>query len=73
MTEQTEQVEQTEEKKACCGVLKIGTKLFVGIALLVLGLLAVILWWQDLWAVFRGCIGLILILAGAVTIAIAKE
>lgn len=66
-------VEETNEKKASYPPLKIGTKVITGIVLLVLGLLAVIAWWGDLWTVFRGCIGLVLILAGAVTIAIAKE
>jgi len=65
--------EEANEKKVCCPPFKMGTKLITGIVLLVLGLLAVIAWWGDLWAVFRGCVGLALILAGAVTIAIAKE
>lgn len=48
-------------------------KLIVGVGLVILGLTAVLGWWEYLVVVIKGCIGIILILAGAVVIAIAKE
>lgn len=64
--------EQTSEKKSGAAV-KIVVKVIIGIALIVLGILAIVSWWKSLWIVFQGCIGLFLILAGAITLAIAKE
>ncbi len=48
-------------------------KLVLGLAFLVLGVWAIISWWQDLLGVVRGSIGLLLVLAGVITLAIAKE
>jgi hypothetical protein len=45
----------------------------LGIAFIVLGVMAVAGWWASLVEVFKGCIGLFLILAGLITLAIAKE
>ncbi len=68
-----EEVKQ-EEKKAC-GTKVCSTifKVVLGLAFLALGVLAIIAWRNDLIAVFKGCIGLFLILAGIITLAIAKE
>jgi len=63
-----------EEKKA--DVKKIfGTifKVVLGLVFLALGVGAVIRWFGSLKIVFEGCIGLFLLLAGIITLAIAKE
>lgn len=59
-----------EEKKNVLGTV---FKLILGIAFIVLGVMAVMVWWSSLVEVFKGCIGLFLILAGLITLAIAKE
>ena len=48
-------------------------KFILGFVFLVLGVLAILRWWPDLLLLIRGCIGLFLILAGVITLAIAKE
>lgn len=48
-------------------------KVFLGLAFLALGALAIYVWWVDLKTVFKGCIGLFALLAGMITLAIAKE
>ncbi len=64
------------EEKKCCGILKMLSTLFkvaLGIVFLILGGWAVLKWWKALILIVKGCIGLFLILAGAVILAIAKE
>ena len=51
------------------GVLKV----LFGLCLMVLGVLAVIYWWQEVKDTIQGFLGLFLVLAGAITIAIAKD
>ncbi|MDD4899108.1 MAG: hypothetical protein PHT31_03790 [Candidatus Omnitrophica bacterium] len=48
-------------------------KVILGIAFLVLGIWAVVRWWKLLLMIIKGCVGLFLILAGVITLAIAKE
>jgi len=48
-------------------------KVLLGLVFLALGVLALINWWQDLLTLIRGCLGLFLVLAGLITLAIAKE
>lgn len=48
-------------------------KVLLGLAFLILGVWAIVAWWSNLLAVVRGCIGLFLVLAGIITLAIAKE
>ncbi len=62
-----------KEEKKSSEVFKTAFKIAIGAILVILGIWAVIGWWQYLWQVFKGCIGLFLILAGLITIAIAKE
>lgn len=70
MAEEVKQEEQkTDGKKIFSTLLKV----ILGLAFLALGALAIIKWRLDLLAVIRGCIGLFLILAGIITLAIAKE
>jgi len=65
--------DQASEKKASCACAKSGAKLIIGGVLVTLGLIAVVNWWANLLVIISGVIGLFLILAGAITIAIAKE
>ncbi len=63
-----------EEKKV--DVKKIFWTIFkvvLGLVFLGLGVLAVLRWLKALLLVVKGCIGLFLILAGIITLAIAKE
>jgi hypothetical protein len=62
-----------EEKKKGAAAVKTALKIILGLIFIGLGIWAVIAWWKDLLAVIKGCIGLFAILAGAITIAIAKE
>ena len=58
-----------ETKKILSTIFKV----VMGLVLLVLGVAAVIRWFDSLKIVFTGCIGLFLVLAGIITLAIAKE
>jgi hypothetical protein len=65
-----------DTEKKCCDPKKTLSTLFkvvLGLAFLVLGGLAILRWWQLLLILVKGCIGLFLILAGVITLAIAKE
>ena len=64
--------EQANDKKSGVST-NVLLKVVVGVVLVILGLVAVVGWWGSLWVVVKGCIGLFLIMAGAITIAIAKE
>ncbi|MCK4809581.1 MAG: hypothetical protein KAS99_01410 [Candidatus Omnitrophica bacterium] len=72
MEEKTKDVQKKEEKKISEGGKSL-VKYVLGVLLVVLGLVAVIGLWASVWIIIKGCIGLVLIIAGAVTIAIAKE
>jgi len=64
----------TEEK--CCDPKKMFStllKVILGLAFLVLGGLAILRWWKLLFLIVKGCVGLFLLLAGVITLAIAKE
>ena len=67
------QVSEVEEDKKGSEVFKTAVKIATGFILILLGLVAIIGWWSALTTVFKGCIGLFQIMAGAITIAIAKE
>jgi len=65
-----------DTEKKCCDPKKTLATLFkvvLGLAFLVLGGLAILRWWHVLLLLVKGCIGLFLILAGVITLAIAKE
>ncbi|MCF7870942.1 MAG: hypothetical protein K9L95_06150 [Candidatus Omnitrophica bacterium] len=62
-----------EQKKKGTAAVKTILKIILGLIFIGLGIWAVIAWWKDLLVVVKGCIGLFAILAGAITIAIAKE
>ena len=68
--------QSSDTKKTCCDAKKTLSTLFkvvLGLAFLVLGGLAILKWWESLLISVKGCIGLFLILAGVITLAIAKE
>ena len=65
--------EETKDTKACCSCSKAGGKILAGGVLVVIGLILTIKFFPALMTVFAGCIGVLLILAGAITIAIARE
>ncbi len=70
MAEEIKQEEQkTDVKKIASTIFKV----ILGLVFLAMGVLAIMAWWKDLLLVIRGCIGLFLILAGVITLAIAKE
>ena len=73
-----------QEEKKCCGTettkccdakktLSALFKVVLGLVFLVLGGLAILKFWEALLLIVKGCIGLFLILAGVITLAIAKE
>lgn len=61
---------QSEAAQASKGALM---KYVLAVVMVGLGLLAVFGWWKDLMTLFKGAIGIILVLAGVITFAIAKE
>jgi len=63
-------------KEGCCTATKtMGTlfKVILGLVFLGLGMRAIWVWRVELIALIKGCIGLFLILAGIITLAIAKD
>ena len=53
--------------------LKTAGKVILGLACVILGILAMINWKWHLLAMIKGCIGPFLVLVGAIVIAIARE
>ena len=62
-----------EEKKSAKGGIMTALKIALGVILLIIGILAIICWRWDVLALIRGSIGVIILLAGAICFAIAKE
>lgn len=72
-----------QEEKKCCGsqekccdakkMFSTLLKVVLGLVFLVLGGLAVYKFWPDLLTIIKGGVGLFLLLAGVITLAIAKE
>ncbi|MCM8800685.1 MAG: hypothetical protein NC912_01510 [Candidatus Omnitrophica bacterium] len=74
MAEEVKREEKQEEKKVEIGkVVSTIFKVILGLVFLILGIWAIIAWRKDLWLVIKGCIGPFLVLAGVITLAIAKE
>ena len=69
--------EEIKKEDKCCGQGKKGfatlLKVVLGLVFLALGAMAIYRWWGLLLMIIKGCIGLFLILAGVITLAIAKE
>lgn len=72
MAEEVKETKEAEKTDAGKGA-KTLLKYVLGIALVAAGLGSVLAWRNDLMVLIRGGLGLFLILAGAITIAIAKE
>jgi hypothetical protein len=68
-----EEVKQEEKCAEPSKVMSTILKVILGLAFLVLGVLAIARWWKLLLMMIKGSIGLFLILAGVITLAIAKE
>ncbi len=68
-----EEAKQEENKVDAKKIIYTLFKVILGLAFLVLGVLVIFKWWGNLLIVVKGCIGLFLILAGIITLAIAKE
>lgn len=68
-----EEVKQEEKKVEAKQIFWTIFKVILGLVFLALGALAVIRWLGNLLIVAKGCIGLFLVLAGIITLAIAKE
>ena len=71
-------VEEIKKEDKCCGqggkkVFSTLLKVVLGRVFLGLGAMAILRWWKLLLVIIKGCIGLFLILAGVITLAIAKE
>lgn len=69
MTEEKKQQGSSESGKLSGTIFKV----ILGLAFLALGAISIYKWWVDLWIIVRGCLGLFLILAGIITLAIARE
>jgi len=70
MAEEVKKEEKkTETNKGAATFLKY----VLGIVFIVLGLALILKWWSPLLTLIKGCIGPFLILAGIITLAIAKE
>lgn len=68
-----EEMKQEEKKAEASKMTSAILKVIFGFVFLVLGVFAILCWWTDLVTVIKGCIGLFLLLAGIITLAIAKE
>ena len=68
-----EEVKQEEKKCDMKKTMSTVLKVLLGLVFLALGALAIIKWWPDLLILIKGGIGLFLLLAGVITLAIAKE
>lgn len=69
MAEEVKQEKQEEAKKTASTFFKV----ILGLVFLGLGAWAILSWKADLITLIKGSIGLFLILAGIITLAIAKE
>lgn len=70
MAEEIKQEEKAAESK---NVLSMIIKVGIGLALIVLGGVALWTWGSSFLELLKGSIGLFLVLAGIITLAIAKE
>ena len=68
-----EEVKQEEKKVDGKKIFWTIFKVILGLVFLALGVLAIMRWWMYLKVVVLGCVGLFLLLAGLITLAIAKE
>ena len=69
--------EEAKKGGQCCckvkGVFSVLLKVILGLLFLVSGVILILGWWEFLLVIIKGSLGLLLILAGLITLAIAKE
>lgn len=64
----------SKEKCNTCGIpTKVAVRVFLGLLFVFSGLVSVIVWWDQLWAIVKGIVGILLILLGAVILLVAKD
>jgi hypothetical protein len=68
-----EEIKQEQAKPESSKVLSVALKTILGLGFLALGVLSIVRWWVHLKVVILGCLGLFLLLAGIITLAIARE
>jgi hypothetical protein len=68
-----EEVKQEPAKVETNKVFSVALKMVLGLGFLALGVLSIVRWWMHLKVVILGCLGLFLLLAGIITLAIARE
>ncbi|MFA5411548.1 MAG: hypothetical protein WC321_06830 [Candidatus Omnitrophota bacterium] len=68
-----EELKQEEKKVDAKKMFSTILKVILGLVFLALGIALIMRWKWSLLIVIKGCIGLFLILAGVITLAIAKE
>lgn len=71
--EKNKDQEKKDEKPSDRNLVGSMMKVIIGLALLVLGGISILNWWPELLVLVRGAVGLFLILAGVITLAIARE
>lgn len=62
-----------EVKKEPSKVLGTLFKVILGLGFLAFGIWAIVVWKYELLTIIKGCIGLFAVLAGIITLAIAKD
>jgi len=67
--------EAKQEKGDSSKVISTLVKVVLGLVFLVLAVYLLMgrMWWKDTWLVIKGCAAPFLLLAGMITLAIAKE
>ena len=65
--------EEKKEKKSVKQIVMKGLKVILGLILLVGGIALIYVWRGDVLNLIKGAIGVIVLLAGVVCLAIAKE
>jgi len=68
-----DEVKQEQAKPETSKVFSVALKTILGLGFLALGVLSIVRWWMHLKVVILGCLGLFLLLAGIITLAIARE
>jgi hypothetical protein len=68
-----EETKQAEQKAGGRNIFSVIFKTILGLAFLLLGVLALMRWWGLLVLLIKASIGPFLLLAGVITLAIAKE
>ena len=71
MVEEVKQEQQAKPEPS--KAFSVALKTLLGLGFLVLGVLSIVRWWDYLKVVILGCLGLFLLLAGIITLAIARE